>query len=139
MSGPTRAAKGGLIDRTRTICFSFDGQSFGGYPGDTLASALLANGVSLMGRSFKYHRPRGVLAAGVEEPNALVGAGSGGRYEPNTRASDLFIYDGLTAVSQNRWPGLAFDLGAHNSLIARFIPAGFYYKTFIGPPWRWKL
>ncbi|HEY2661658.1 MAG TPA: 2Fe-2S iron-sulfur cluster-binding protein [Caulobacteraceae bacterium] len=139
MSGPSRAAQGGLVDRARTIKFSFDGQVYEGHPGDTLASALLANGVSLMGRSFKYHRPRGVLAAGVEEPNALVGAGTGGRYEPNTRASDLFLYDGLVAVSQNRWPSLAFDVGALNSLIARFIPAGFYYKTFIGPPWLWKL
>ena len=139
MSGPTRAAQGGLIDRSRNIRFRFDGQAFEGHPGDTLASALLANGVSLMGRSFKYHRPRGLLAAGVEEPNALVGVGAGGRFEPNTRASDLFLYDGLEAASQNRWPSLAFDLGAANGLIARFIPAGFYYKTFIGPPWLWKL
>jgi sarcosine oxidase subunit alpha len=139
MSGPSRAAGGGLIDRTKTIRFSFDGQSFEGHPGDSLASALLANGVSLMGRSFKYHRPRGVLAAGVEEPNALVSVGTGGRFEPNTRASDLFLYDGLEAVSQNRWPSLETDFGALNSLIARFIPAGFYYKTFLGPPWLWKL
>jgi sarcosine oxidase subunit alpha len=134
-----RLAAGGLIDRERPIAFTFDGRPYAGYAGDTLASALLAQGVSLMGRSFKYHRPRGVMAAGVEEPNALVGAGSGGRFEPNTRATDLFLYDGLSAVSQNRWPSLGFDLGAANSLIARFIPAGFYYKTFIGPPWLWKI
>jgi len=139
MSGPSRAARGGLIDRSRVIGFSFDGKAHQGHPGDTLASALLASGVTLMGRSFKYHRPRGVMAAGVEEPNALVGAGVGGRYEPNTRASDLFIYEGLIAVSQNRWPSLDLDIGAVNSLIARFIPAGFYYKAFIAPPWRWKI
>jgi sarcosine oxidase subunit alpha len=139
LSGSSRLAKGGLIDRDKRIAFTFDGRSYEGYAGDTLASALLAEGVSLMGRSFKYHRPRGVMAAGVEEPNALVGAGEGGRFEPNTRATDLFIYEGLKAVSQNRWPSLRFDLGAVNSLIARFIPAGFYYKTFIGPPWLWKI
>jgi sarcosine oxidase subunit alpha len=134
-----RLGAGGLIDRDRRIAFTFDGRPYEGHPGDTLASALLARGVSLMGRSFKYHRPRGVMAAGVEEPNALVGAGEGGRFEPNTRATDLYIYEGLKAVSQNRWPSLRFDLGAANSLIARFIPAGFYYKTFIGPPWLWKI
>jgi sarcosine oxidase subunit alpha len=137
--GPRRLASGGLIDRSRRLAFTFDGRSYEGYPGDTLASALLANGVTLMGRSFKYHRPRGVTSAGIEEPNALVGAGSGGRFEPNTRASDVFLYDGLAAVSQNRWPSLALDLGAVNGLMARFIPAGFYYKTFIGPPWLWKI
>jgi sarcosine oxidase subunit alpha len=138
MNGPARAARGGLIDRGHTIGFTFDGRAYNGHPGDTLASALLANGVTLMGRGFKYHRPRGVMAAGVEEPNALVGAGTGGRYEPNTRASDLFLYDGLTAISQNRWPSLETDIGAVNSLMSRFIPAGFYYKTFLGPPWLWK-
>jgi sarcosine oxidase subunit alpha len=137
--GPSRADLGGLVDRERAVTFTFDGKAYGGHPGDTLASALLANGVSLMGRSFKYHRPRGVMAAGIEEPNALVAAGSGGRYEPNTRASDLFLYDGLEAVSQNRWPSLDLDIGAFNSLMARFIPAGFYYKTFLGPPWLWKI
>ncbi len=139
MSTPARLSAGGMIDRDRGIAFTFDGRTYEGYPGDTLASALLAQGVHLMGRSFKYHRPRGVMAAGVEEPNALVGVGTGGRFEPNTRATDLFIYEGLKAVSQNRWPSLGFDIGAANSLIARFIPAGFYYKTFIGPPWLWKI
>ena len=128
---------GGLIDRSRPIAFTFDGRPYTGFEGDTLASALLASGVSLFGRSFKYHRPRGVLAAGIEEPNALVGVGAGGRFEPNTRATDVFIYDGLVAVSQNRWPSLAFDVGALNQLIARFIPAGFYYKTFFGGPRLW--
>ena len=137
MSG--RRVSGGLVDRGKPITFTFDGRAYTGFKGDTLASALLANGVTLFGRSFKYHRPRGVLAAGVEEPNALVGVGTGGRFEPNTRATDVFIYEGLVAVSQNRWPSLAFDLGAANRLIARFIPAGFYYKTFFGGPRLWLL
>ncbi len=137
MSGRFRTKGGGLIDRSRTIAFTFDGRRLEGHPGDTLASALLANGVRLMGRSFKYHRPRGVLGAGVEEPNALVGVGRGGRSEPNTRATDLFLYEGLTAASQNRWPSLALDAGAMNQLIAPFIPAGFYYKTFFGGPKLW--
>jgi sarcosine oxidase subunit alpha len=137
MSG--RRTTGGLIDREHPIAFTFDGRRYTGFKGDTLASALLANGVTLFGRSFKYHRPRGVLTAGVEEPNALVGAGVGGRFEPNTRATDLLIYEGLVAVSQNRWPSLAFDIGAVNRLIARFIPAGFYYKTFFGGPRLWML
>ena len=137
VSAPFRNSEGGLIDRSRRIAFTFDGRRLEGHPGDTLASALLANGVRLMGRSFKYHRPRGVLGAGVEEPNALVGVGSGGRFEPNTRATDLFLYQGLTAVSQNRWPSLALDAGAVNQVIAPFIPAGFYYKTFFGGPKMW--
>ena len=132
MSGPFRTDDGGMIDRTRTIAFTFDGKRFEGRPGDTLASALMANGVRTMGRGFKYHRPRGVLGAGVEEPNALVGVGVGGRFESNTRATDVFLHEGLTAISQNRWPSLAFDVGAVNQAIARFIPAGFYYKTFFG-------
>jgi glycine cleavage system aminomethyltransferase T/NADPH-dependent 2,4-dienoyl-CoA reductase/sulfur reductase-like enzyme len=132
-----RLPTGGVIDRSRPITFNFDGRAYQGFAGDTLASALLAHGVKLLGRSFKYHRPRGILSAGVEEPNALVSVGEGGRYEPNTRATDVFIYEGLTAVSQNRWPSLAFDLGSVNRLIARFIPAGFYYKTFFGGPRLW--
>ncbi len=134
-----RLPSGGLIDRSRTLAFSFDGRRLHGHPGDTLASALLASGVDVVGRSFKYHRPRGLLAAGVEEPNALVGVGSGGRFEPNTRASDVFLYDGLVAESQNRWPSLAVDIGAAAGLIAPFIPAGFYYKTFLGSPRVWKV
>ena len=138
MNGPHRHKSGGLIDRTQPVAFTFDGRAYQGFTGDTLASALLANGVSLMGRSFKQHRPRGVLSAGYEEPNALVGAGSEGRFEPNTRATDLFIYPGLTTISQNRIGPLAYDLGAVNQLISPFIPAGFYYKTFLGPPALWK-
>ncbi|CAN5382466.1 sarcosine oxidase subunit alpha [soil metagenome] len=122
-----------------TLRFTFDGVELRARPGETLAAALLAHGVGLVARSFKYHRPRGIMAAGVEEPNALVTVGTGGRTEPNTRASDLFVYDGLVATSQNRWPNLAFDLGAINGLAAPFFAAGFYYKTFFGPPSRWML
>ncbi|HMG49453.1 MAG TPA: 2Fe-2S iron-sulfur cluster-binding protein, partial [Inquilinus sp.] len=102
-----RLAQGGLIDRSQRLGFQFDGQRFDGHPGDTLASALLANGIRLVGRSFKYHRPRGVLSAGSEEPNALVELRSGGRHEPNTRATMVELYVGLVAQSQNRWPSLA--------------------------------
>jgi sarcosine oxidase subunit alpha len=134
-----RTAHGGRIDRTRPLTFTFDGVRYGGFAGDTLASALLANDVHLMGRSFKYHRPRGVLAAGAEEPNALVGVRrDAARYTPNVRATQVELYEGLEAESQNRWPSLAFDLGAVNDLIAPFIPAGFYYKTFMWPRAAWK-
>jgi len=130
---PRRAASGGLIDRSRSVHFSFDGQDFAGHPGDTLASALLANGVSLFGRSFKYHRPRGVMAAGVDEPNALVTVLRGEAREPNIQATMLEIYDGLKVVSQNRFPTLGLDVGALNQLGGKILGAGFYYKTFMGP------
>jgi sarcosine oxidase subunit alpha len=130
---PRRTQTGGRVDRTRTIRFTFDGRPFTGHAGDTLASALLANGVTLFGRSFKYHRPRGVLTAGIDEPNALVTVLLGEVREPNTPATMLEIYDGLTAVSQNRFPTLAFDLGAANQLGGKILSAGFYYKTFMGP------
>lgn len=129
-----RAAEGGFVDRDRELRFRFDGRELVGHPGDTLASALLANGVRLVGRSFKYHRPRGILTAGSEEPNALVTLGEGGRAETNTRATQIELFDGLVARSQNAWPTLAFDLGEINSLLSPFIPAGFYYKTFMGGP-----
>lgn len=122
-----------------TLRFSFNGRAMLAREGDTLAAALLANGVMLVGRSFKYHRPRGIMAAGVEEPNALVTVGEGGRTEPNTRATDVYVYDGLVARSQNAWPSLRVDLGAINGLFARFLGAGFYYKTFFGPPSRWMV
>ncbi len=130
--------KGGQIDRSRSLQFSFDGNHYRGHPGDTLASALLANDVRLMGRSFKYHRPRGVIAAGSEEPNALVQLRSGARAEPNVRATVAELYDGLVAESQNRWPGLRFDLMAVNDLLAPFLAAGFYYKTFMWPKAFWE-
>lgn len=129
-----RTQAGGRIDRSKPLSFRFDGRAMQGYAGDTLASALLANGVHLVGRSFKYHRPRGVMAAGMEEPNALVTVKrDDARITPNLRATEIALYEGLTAFSQNRWPSLGFDMGAINSLIAPFLGAGFYYKTFMGP------
>jgi sarcosine oxidase subunit alpha len=130
---PRRAGTGGRIDRLKTIRFTFDGQPFTGHSGDTLASALLANGVTLFGRSFKYHRPRGVLTAGVDEPNALVTVLRGDVREPNLPATMVEIYDGLVAESQNRFPSLSWDVGAANQLGGRLLSAGFYYKTFMGP------
>ena len=133
-----RLAHGGLIDRATSLRFSFDGRSYVGHPGDTLASALIANGVSLVGRSFKYHRPRGIFSAGSDEPNALVELRDGTRREPNTRATTVELFDGLTAASQNHWPSLAFDVMAMNDVLSPFFPAGFYYKTFMWPPDFWE-
>lgn len=133
-----RLGTGGQIDRTRSISFRFEGQYYKGHPGDTLASALLANGVRLMGRSFKYHRPRGVLTAGSEEPNALVELRTGGRQEPNTRATTTELFDGLQASSQNAWPSLKFDALAINDRFSNFLTAGFYYKTFMWPAAFWE-
>ena len=127
---PYRLAQGGSrIDRAKKLHFSFDGKQLTGFTGDTLASAVMANGTKLFGRSFKYHRPRGVVGLGSEEMNALVGVGDGSRHEPNLRATQVELFDGLQAVSQNRWPTLAFDVGSLNSKFSRFIPGGFYYKT----------
>ncbi len=133
-----RVAGKGLIDRSRRVRFSFDGKTYGGFAGDTVASALLANGVKLMGRSFKYHRPRGVLSAGSEEPNALITVGKGAQAEPNVRATVQEIYDGLVTRSQNAWPSLDFDVMAANDLAAPFLGAGFYYKTFMWPKRFWE-
>ena len=133
-----RVAGKGLIDRTKTVGFHFDGQEFAGHPGDTLASALLANGVTLVGRSFKYHRPRGVLTAGSEEPNALVEVLEGAQQTPNVRATVQELYEGLRAQSQNRWPSLRRDLLSVNDLAAPFLSAGFYYKTFMWPRAFWE-
>ena len=135
----TRLSKGGrLIDRGAQAEFTFDGRRMTGFKGDTLAAALLANDQVLVGRSFKYHRPRGILASGVEEPNALVNLGSGPRLEPNQRTTTTELFDGLEATSQNHWPNLDFDVGVVNNYAARFLPAGFYYKTFIHPRAAWK-
>ncbi|MER9256377.1 sarcosine oxidase subunit alpha family protein [Mesorhizobium sp. M0598] len=128
-----RLKTGGRIDRSRELTVKFDGKSLPAYPGDTLASALLAGGQQIIGRSFKYHRPRGVVAAGVEEPNALVHLRSGDRHEPNAQATMVEAFDGLVSTPQNAWPSLQFDVGAVNGLLSRFFGAGFYYKTFIGP------
>lgn len=137
-SQPFRLASGGLIERRQPLSFRFDGKSYQGYAGDTLASALIANGVRLVGRSFKYHRPRGILSAGPEEPNALVELRSGARREPNTRATVTELYHGLAAASQNRWPSLGFDILSINSLLGPALTAGFYYKTFMWPASFWE-
>ena len=129
---------GGQIDRNQTHNFTFDGKSFTGHQGDTLASALLANGVRLMGRSFKYHRPRGPLSAGSEEPNAIVELRSEPRREPNTRATTAELYEGLVANSQNRLGSLKFDLLSINDRFSNFLTAGFYYKTFMWPKAFWE-
>lgn len=133
-----RTDAGGLIDRQARLAFRFDGQDYTGFAGDTLASALLANGVRLVGRSFKYHRPRGFLSAGAEEPNGLVELREGARREPNTRATVVELHDGLRAQSQNRWPSLSLDLMAVNSLAGPIFSAGFYYKTFMWPASFWE-
>ena len=136
MSGPARTASGGCIDRSCELHFRFDGRDYRGHPGDTLASALLANGVRLLARSFKYHRPRGIMAAGAEEPNALVQVGTGNAAQPNLKATEVELVDGLEARSVNCWPSPAFDLLAVNQLAAPLLGAGFYYKTFMWPGWR---
>jgi sarcosine oxidase subunit alpha len=133
-----RLPEGGAIDRGELRQFRFDGKTYAGYAGDTLASALLANGVRLVGRSYKYHRPRGILTAGSEEPNALVELRSGDRREPNTKATVAELYDGLEASSQHRFPSLKFDLMAVNSLLSPIFGAGFYYKTFMWPASFWE-
>ncbi len=132
-----RLPHGRLIDRDREISFTFDGRTYQGYHGDTLASALLANGVRMVGRSFKYHRPRGIYGLGSEEPSALVRLRTGVRGEPNLRATQVELYDGLVAHSQNNWPSLRWDISSALGLFARFLPAGFYYKTFMWPGKLW--
>ena len=135
----TRLAKGGrLIDRSKPVDLAFNGKPMRGFAGDTLASALLANDQMLVGRSFKYHRPRGIVASGAEEPNALVNLGAGGRFEPNQRSTTTEVFAGMKAASQNHWPSLEFDVGVVNNLISRFLPGGFYYKTFMYPRAAWK-
>jgi len=137
-SNSFRLPKGGLIDRDAPLAFTLDGRNFTGFAGDTLASALVASGQRLIGRSFKYHRPRGVLTAGSEEPNALVELRSGARREPNTKATTIELYDGLEAKTQNGWPSIRFDLRRVNSLFSPVIGAGFYYKTFMWPASFWE-
>ncbi len=139
MADAFRTADGGaLIDRSRPVSFTLNGKTYRGYAGDTLASALIANGVHFVGRSFKYHRPRGFVASGVEEPNALFGTGVGSRFEPNQRGTMVELYEGLTAKTQNHFPSLEYDIGSVNAMMSRFFPAGFYYKTFIQPRVAWK-
>ncbi|MBJ7437781.1 MAG: sarcosine oxidase subunit alpha family protein [Sphingopyxis sp.] len=131
----TARVAGGEINRLKPLRFTWEGRAYTGFEGDTLASALLANGVRVVGRSFKYHRPRGIIAAGVEESNALVQLGTGARSTPNMRATEIRLYDGLVANPVNCWPSARFDVGAVNNLASRFLSAGFYYKTFMWPDW----
>ena len=128
----------GIVDKSVPVSFTFDGTTYRGFAGDTLASALLANDIRLVARSFKYHRPRGILTAGSEEPNALVTIGQGAATDPNVRATVQELYEGLSARSQNAWPSLAFDVMAVNDLAAPFLGAGFYYKTFMWPRAFWE-
>ena len=138
MIQPFRMPTGGRVDRSQPISFTFDGKRLEGLTGDTLASALLANGVHLVGRSFKYHRPRGIMTTGSDEPNALMRVGNHPSLQtPNTRATEIELHDGLEAQSQNRWPSLRYDLGAVTDLLAPLVPAGFYYKTFMWPKRAW--
>ncbi len=130
---PCRLARGGRIDRSRLLSFAFDGRTYTGFHGDTLASALLANGVHLVGRSFKYHRPRGIYSAGPEEPSALISLRTGGRHEPNVAPTTVELFEGLEAHSQNNWPSLDFDVMGIIDRFSRVFAAGFYYKTFMGP------
>jgi sarcosine oxidase subunit alpha len=129
------APQGVWLDRTQPIRFAFNGRSVDGFAGDTVASALLAQGIGFVGRSFKLHRPRGIFSCGVEEPTGLVDVGEGAGRSANTRATDILARNGLVAASGNCWPSLEFDLAAINSRFAAFLPAGFYYKTFMWPNW----
>ena len=127
MTQSFRLESGGLINRDKKISFKFNGKNYFGYEGDTLASALIANGVHLVGRSFKYHRPRGFFAAGVDEPNAKLQVELNGHSEPNVNATEIELVEGISATSQNCWPSVDFDVGAINNLLNKFFPAGFYY------------
>lgn len=139
MSGANRIAGQGRLTPAKTARFTFDGKTIDALEGDTVASALLANGVHLVGRSFKYHRPRGILSAGPEEPNALIDVSrDAARRQPNVRAPVQEVFDGMKVESQNRWPSLAFDIGGVNNLMAPFFAAGFYYKTFMWPKAAWE-
>jgi hypothetical protein len=134
MSQSGRLPAGGRIDRTRAIKFAFDGRTMTGFAGDTLASALLANGITLVGRSFKYHRPRGILTAGCEEPNALVELRTGARREPNTRATTVELFNGLVAQSQNRWPSLRSTCCRSTASLATYCRPGSTTRLSCGRP-----
>ncbi len=139
MSKSLRVKTSKFIDETTRVSFKFNGSNYYGYKGDTLASALIANGIHLVGRSFKYHRPRGIMTAGSEEPNAIVQLNNNSaRSEPNVRATEVEIYDGLEASSQNCWPSVNFDIGGINNFLSPLLPAGFYYKTFMWPASFWE-
>ena len=133
-----RLISGGYIDRSKTIKFSWDNRQMAGHPGDTLASALMANNEKIIGRSFKYHRPRGIMSAGVEESGAIVTIGEGAKRDANVKATTQELYQGLTAFGQNAWPNVRLDVGSISNFFSRFLAAGFYYKTFMGlPPFEW--
>ena len=133
-----RLISGGRIDRSKVIKFFWDKRQMVGHPGDTLASALMANNQRIIGRSFKYHRPRGIMSAGVEESGAIVTIGKGSKSDPNVKATTQEIYHGLEAYGQNAWPNVRFDIGAISNIFSPFLAAGFYYKTFMGlPPFEW--
>ena len=139
MSKKLRVNNKNFIDQTIRISFKFNGQTLYGYKGDTLASALLANNTHLVGRSFKYHRPRGIMTCGSEEPNGIVQIGNDPSLtEPNVRATEIELYEGLEASSQNCWPSVNFDIGGISNFFSPFIPAGFYYKTFMWPASFWE-
>ena len=139
MSESLRIKSSEYIDKTTRVLFKFNGKAYYGFKGDTLASALLANNIHLVGRSYKYHRPRGIMTAGSEEPNAIIQVGNDKALtEPNVRATELEIYDGLETSSQNCWPSVNFDIGGINNLLSSFLPAGFYYKTFMWPSNFWE-
>ena len=139
MTKNLRVKSGKAIDETYRIAFKFNGSTYYGFQGDTLASALLANDVHLIGRSFKYHRPRGIMTSGSEEPNAIVQLhDNSSRTEPNVRATEIEIYEGLEASSQNCWPSVKFDIGGINNFLSPLLPAGFYYKTFMWPASFWE-
>ena len=136
---PNRLPTGGRIDRSKPLSFRFDGRKLQGYAGDTLASALLANGVTIVGRSFKLHRPRGILGAGAEEPNAILQVGEGAYAQPGVRATQVELYEGLVARSTKGWPGVRFDLASINDAFGRVFGAGFSYKTFMRPMSWWPV
>ena len=135
---PNRLLQGGRIDRTRPLAFSFNGKICRGFAGDTLASALIANDVSLVGRSFKLRRPRGIVASGAEEPNAIIQVGEGAAAQPNVAATQVELHDGLVARTTKGWPSVRLDIGAINDVAGRVLGAGFYYKTFMYPRSWWK-
>ena len=137
MKQPFRLNNIGLVNREKEIKSKFNGKEYSGYEGDTLASALLANGIHLIGRSFKYHRPRGFFAAGIDEPNAKMQVELNGHSEPNVNATEIELVEGMSATSQNCWPSVEFDVGAINNFLNKFFPAGFYYKTFMWPKSFW--
>ncbi|MCF8468430.1 MAG: (2Fe-2S)-binding protein, partial [Sneathiella sp.] len=137
MTGSFRTPAGGRINRKKPVNFTFNGRAYRGYQGDTLASALLGNGIHLVGRSFKYHRPRGIVAAGAEEPGGMVQLGEGAVTEPNIRATQISLYEGLVASSVNVWPSVEVDVSAVNGLFAKIMTAGFYNKTFMWPRAMW--